>query len=100
MRLIDATRILRSKNAGPYHLTFDFFFSDASAFVAFTELWREHPRSLGDPLGVAPEDVHLETLPLLQAVKVTIPREHSAGSMEDLDVLGCQQMALLMDMSL
>jgi hypothetical protein len=100
MKLVDAVTVLRSKNAGPYHLTFDVFFRDAASFVAFTEKWSSRPECLGASLGVATEDVHFELLPTLSAVKVTVPRTNSAGSPTDADVLGCQQVALMMDMTL
>lgn len=100
MRLVDAVTVLRSKNAGPYHLTFDIFFRDAAAFAAFSEKWASEPESLGASLGVASEDVRLELLATLGAAKVTVPRANSAGAATDTDVLGCQQVALMMDMAL
>ena len=100
MNLVDAVTVLRSKNAGPYHLTFDVFFRDWESFEAFISKWRIDPGSLSALLGSDPEDVRLELLPALRAAKVTVPRRRSAGSVDDADVLGCQQVALMMDLVL
>lgn len=98
MRLVDCTDVLRSKNAGPYHLTFDVFFSNPVAAEQFVSAWRAHPDAVATLLGVDAGDLVIEEIESLNAVKITVPRSVNAGAVNDRDVLGCQQVAVLMDM--
>ena len=98
LNLADCTSILRSKNAGPYHLTFDVFFVNREVADRFLDSWRSRPSPLAIALGVASADVVIEEAPSLCAAKITVPRLVDAGAVTDLDVLGCQQVAVLMEL--
>lgn len=84
--------IVRSKNAGPFRLTFDVFFPDDAAYrrVADGEALTEEV--VADVFEIPQTDVlgvyHLDDL---HAVKVSITRPTPAGSFEETDVYGAQQ---------
>lgn len=98
-RLADLARVIRSKNAGPYQLTFDIVLDDAAAYervVASDALRRERLAAL---FRVPLEDV-VEVVgfaPAL-AVKITLNRPVVSGSLRDADVYGAQQHVPLLDL--
>jgi hypothetical protein len=88
-RLIDLARVIRSKNAGPLHLTLDILFADAAGF----ELARQSPAlsagAIARLYGV--ETVEVIPFAAAHAIKVVLDRPIIAGSPGDADVYGAQQ---------
>lgn len=94
-KLIDIARILRSKNAGPLFTTFDIMFDtkeELEQVLRSGAVTRERIASL---YGVAVQDVSIITYDIVNAFKITIPRIHISGDIEDNDVYGCQQHLML-----
>ena len=94
-KLIDIARILRSKNAGPLFTTFDIMFDtkeDLEQVLRSGAVTRERIAAL---YGVAVQDVSIITYDIVNAFKITIPRIHISGDIEDNDVYGCQQHLML-----
>jgi hypothetical protein len=97
--LAQVARLIRSKNAGPFWLTFDVMFADAAMYqrvrdqrvitVDVVSLLYHQPR---EQVSVFAHDSAL-------AIKVSMPRPQSSGSAFDTDVLGGQQYAPLMDLT-
>ena len=96
MKLSDLATVIRSKNAGPFELTFDVLFANRDDFdrvvrskvlsaEAFADLFRI---SVSDVIAV------VEFEPAL-AIKVTIRRTRSSGAFGETDVYGAQQHAPL-----
>jgi hypothetical protein len=91
-RLVDLATVIRSKNAGPYLLTFDVLLRDRDAYrrvmgsEAFT---RSRIAALFD---VPPEDV-LEVVGFepANAIRTTPDQPVVFGSLSDTDVYGAQQ---------
>lgn len=101
MKLSTLASVIRSKNAGPFELTFDVLFSDRDTYERvvnsgclsaerFADLYRI-PRA--DVLSV----VHF--LPAL-AIKITIRRPRGSGDLGETDVYGAQQHAPLLDVNI
>ena len=90
--------MLRSKNAGPHDLAIDIFFQTAEFAEHIVATWKTQPEILADRLRVSTEDIHIEEIPSLAAVKITVPRGVTAGAFNDRDVLGCQQVGVVMEM--
>ncbi len=96
-RLRDVASVIRSKNSGPYELTFDVIFKDAeiyqrvkSAGIFNEEMFAElYGIPLPDVIGV----VHFD--PAI-AIKATLVRPIPSGSLGETDVYGAQQHAPLM----
>ena len=97
--ILEAARVIRSKNAGPFELTLDVIFKSRGYF----ELFRRRkiisagkiaalytvPRS--DILGI----IYFEPA---NAVKITLKRPVPSGAPGDSDIYGAQQHAPLLDL--
>lgn len=91
-------KVLRSKNAGPFCLTFDVAFADAATFNRVVQQ-KIITRSRMAQLYKVPE-AHVTVVehPASMAIKATIDRPVPSGNFEDSDVLGAQQHAPLLDL--
>jgi hypothetical protein len=89
-RLIEVASVIRSKNAGPLHLTLDILFPDAQGY----ELARQSPSlsagAIASLYGVPPATVEVIPFPAAHAIKVVLDRP-AAGAPGDSDVYGAQQ---------
>ncbi|KZT00674.1 uncharacterized protein LAESUDRAFT_732091 [Laetiporus sulphureus 93-53] len=92
IKLRDVATVLRSKNSGPYELTFDVMFPNEEIFQAVQNSGVLTKEILAKMYGVKPETV-LACLffPQARAFKFTIPRVHPNGSFGETDMHGCQQ---------
>ena len=99
-RLQDVAAVIRSKNSGPFELTFDILFQDDDIFTKvvdqniFTKRTFAHLYKLqiADVISV----IHFHPA---RATKVTIIRPLPSGSIGERDVYGAQQHGPLMDFS-
>ena len=99
-RLGDLAYMVRSKNAGPFTLTFDIMCRDDSAYRAILDSGRVNAKVIGQIYQVSPDKVEVFEIPSINAIKISIPRRVPSGSPLDLDVYGAQQAAPLMDLPL
>jgi hypothetical protein len=97
-RLRDVLSSVRSKNAGPFSLTFDLFFPDRETFDEVVRLGVITPEAVGACYRLAPEQVGVFPFPPALAIKVSIPRTIPGGDPADRDVAGGQQFAPLLDL--
>ncbi|KAN0112183.1 protein of unknown function (DUF4387) domain containing protein [Hyaloscypha variabilis] len=104
--LIDIAKIIRSKNAGPYELTFDVMFDDSKVYEAVKRSAVLSPAVISHLYTVAEEDIiWCGFFDVAMAFKATIPRTRggravcSGGYMES-DVHGSQQYVPLMQLEL
>lgn len=89
--------LIRSKNAGPFVLTFDFMARDESAYRQLCSSGLLSARLFARLFHIAEDQVGYYELDAAQAVKVTIPRPVVQGSLADADCYGGQQYALVLD---
>jgi hypothetical protein len=90
--LATLAKVVRSKNAGPFELTFDVMFDDravyervkASGTITPARIAAAYRVPLGHVLVCRPYDPAI-------AFKITIRRPVSSGDIADTDVYGCQQ---------
>lgn len=90
--------VVRSKNAGPFILTFDLFFEDESDYervrdadaITVEKIATLYEIDEGDILGIY-------TLDRINAIKISIRRPVAAGDVNDTDVYGTQQHVALLD---
>lgn len=93
--------IVRSKNAGPFELTFDLFFEDAEDFRRVADSGAISEARVADHFDVPEEDVvGVYEVPQVNAIKISITRSVPAGSARDTDVYGAQQHMPLFDIEL
>ncbi len=88
-KLIDYTKILRSKNAGPLFITFDLIFdsSDSLDYV-YSKLT---PAMISKAYDVDESKINIIKYDVVSSLKITFPRKNISGSLEDSDIYGCQQ---------
>ena len=90
-KLIDIARILRSKNAGPLYTTFDIMFDTHEEMRKVLDSGAVNEVAVAKLYGVDPKDVSIIPYEVVNAFKVTIPRHHVSGDIQDDDIYGCQQ---------
>ena len=90
-RLVDLASVIRSKNAGPLHVTLDLMFPDAAAYALAVQSPALSAAAIADLYAVDPATVEVIPFPAAHAIKVVIDRPVIAGSPGDTDVYGAQQ---------
>jgi len=85
-------KVIRSKNAGPFELTFDIMFDDVAKYEHVKRSGLISAARIAEAYGIRVDDV-LVCRPYDAAVafKITIKRPVGSGDIEDRDVYGCQQ---------
>jgi hypothetical protein len=99
-RLSDLAIMLRSKNAGPLFVTFDIMFSTREQLAAVLSANVLTPALIGRLYDVHEDDVKIIPYEIVNAIKITIPRNIISGDLQDCDIYGCQQHMPLADVLL
>ncbi len=92
----DVVSSVRSKNAGPFSLTFDLFFPDEAIWREVTDADIITAGRVADLYGLRPEEVKVFPFFPALAIKVSIPRLVPGGAPGDSDVAGGQQFVPLL----
>ncbi len=90
-RLAELAQVIRSKNAGPLHLTLDLIFPDAAAYGLAVQSPALSAAAIARLYGVDPATVAVIPFAAANAIKVVMDRPVIAGSPGDSDVYGAQQ---------
>ncbi|MDX6740657.1 DUF4387 domain-containing protein [Actinocorallia sp. A-T 12471] len=98
--LLDYCALVRSKNAGPFTLTFDFMAKDEFTFAALCATGALHPGLFASLFHVAEGDVAVTAVPAALAIKVSLPRPVVQGARGDSDTYAGQQYGPLMALTL
>ncbi len=95
--LIDVASVIRSKNSGPYELTFDVIFKEFEMYER-VKAYNVFNAKMFAPLYNIPESdiISLVYFDPAKAVKITIVRPIPSGTLGETDVYGAQQHAPLM----
>lgn len=96
----DALVSVRSKNAGPFTVTFDLFFPDLATFEDVKTRNVITPAVVGTLYSLDPSDVKVHWFEPALAVKVAVPRLVPGGAPGDTDVAGGQQYVPLLSIAL
>ncbi len=88
-KLIDYTKILRSKNAGPLFITFDLIFNTKED-MEYVEA-RLKKSDVAASYGVSEDKINIISYGVVNSIKITFPRKNISGSLADNDIYGCQQ---------
>ena len=91
---------VRSKNAGPFTVTFDLYFPDAETFHDIRQRDVLTPDVVSGLYGLAAADVKIHWFEPVFAVKIAVPRLVPGGAPGDTDVAGGQQYAPLLALPL
>ncbi len=95
----ELAKVIRSKNSGPYELTFDIIFNNKSDFVTIRDKNLINPERISGLFNISPDEIRSIIFfdPAL-AVKILMARRIPSGAPGDTDVYGAQQHAPLLDL--
>ena len=92
--------LIRSKNAGPFELTFDIMFNNVETFERVRKSGALSAERIAAIYRLAAEDVRFFVVPPALAFKASIPRPIFQGDLLDSDNHGGQQYAPLMEIEI
>lgn len=91
--------IVRSKNAGPYRITFDILCKEKANYEVIRNSGAITPETVAKAYGLQVSDVSsFFQIEMANAIKITIRRPRAQGSAGEGDMYGCQQHVPLMNM--
>lgn len=91
-QLIELATVIRSKNAGPFELTFDIMFDDPQNYERVKKSGIVSRKTIADLYQIPDNEVLVcRTYDPANAFKVTIRRPIGSGAPGETDVYGCQQ---------
>ena len=96
-KLRDVCRLVRSKNAGPYWITVDLFFTDRDTYDCYANAPGIGVAAVGELFAVEPADIKRFAIPKLNVVKLSYPRAQPQGGAIERDMHGGQQYVRLLD---
>ena len=96
-RLYDIADVIRSKNSGPYELTFDIIFKEQEMFEKFRDANILTPKVFAELYKINESDIlGIIAFAPAKAIKITIARPIASGDLGECDVYGAQQHGPLM----
>lgn len=96
----DVVHHIRSKNAGPFWVTFDLFFDGEENYRRFRDSPTLSPALFQRLYGTDPALVKKFAIDDLNIVKISYPRATPQGGMEERDMHSGQQYVRLLDIEL
>ena len=97
-KLWQVAKLIRSKNAGPFELTFDVIFKDRASYEKVRDAGAINAQWFARTYRLAPAAVAIVNYDAADAIKITIPRPAISGDVDDSDVFGGQQYGPLVDL--
>ena len=97
-KLWQVTKLIRSKNAGPFELTFDVIFKDQATYEKVRDAKLINAAWFAKTYQLTPEVVTIINYDAASAIKITIPRPTISGDTDDSDVYGGQQYGPLVEL--
>ena len=96
--LKDISNVIRSKNAGPFELTFDILLKEQEMFEKLRAAEVINKQTIAKLYQIPEEDVlSIVYFPNAKAIKATIVRPLPSGALGERDVYGAQQHAPLVN---
>jgi len=94
-------QVIRSKNAGPFEITFDVIFAELADYERVRDSGVLTPQLIGEMYQVAPQELltFMFFEPAL-AFKFTLRRHGNQGGIGERDTFGAQQHAPLLDIEI
>ena len=84
------TKLIRSKNAGPFELPFDIMFKNRNSFNDVLKSDALSPNVIAQLYQVDVKQVRFFVVDELLAIKISIPRRVFSGDVDDTDIYGGQ----------
>lgn len=96
----ELARLIRSKNAGPFVLTFDIMFDDRASYERVVRSGALTKDVIARLYRVPEEEVLLFDHDAALAIKISIPRPYIQGAIGDGDMMGGQQYGPLVQLEI
>jgi hypothetical protein len=100
MKLWQVASLIRSKNSGPFELTFDVILKDRATYEKVRDANIINAQWFAHTYRLKPEVVSIINYDAAAAIKITIPRPTVSGDINDNDVFGGQQYGPLVDLEI
>jgi hypothetical protein len=100
VKLRDVCRSVRSKNAGPFWVTVDVYFSSPENFDKYSSTAALGPEAFAAALGVDAAQVKRFPVKDLGVLKISYPRPTPQGGIVERDMHSGQQYVRLLDIEL
>jgi hypothetical protein len=100
MKLWQVASLIRSKNSGPFELTFDVIMKDRATYEKVRDAKVINAEWFAHTYRLKPEVVAIINYDAASAIKITIPRPTISGDIDDNDVFGGQQYGPLVDLEI
>ena len=84
--LLDLAKILRSKNAGPFYITFDIMFNNKDIFEKVKNSKILTNKLISELYQIAEKDVVIIYYEIVSTIKITIKRKQANGDINDTDL--------------
>jgi hypothetical protein len=97
-KLWEVTKLIRSKNAGAWELTFDVIFKEHATYEKVRDAKLLNAEWFAKTYRLTPEVVQIINYDAASAIKITIPRPVISGDVDDTDVFGGQQYGPLVEL--
>jgi hypothetical protein len=97
LQLYEMASLIRSKNAGPFVLTFDIMFNDDASYKRVRDSGALNAEEFARRYGISHNQVRFFVCDNARAFKISIPRPLPAGDPGDADLHGGQQASALYD---
>lgn len=97
-KLWQVAKLIRSKNSGPFELTFDVIFRDHGTYERVRDAQVINAQWFARTYRLEPGMVSIINYDAASAIKITIPRPVISGDIGDTDVFGGQQYGPLVDL--
>lgn len=97
-KLWQVTKLIRSKNSGPFELTFDIIFKERATYEKVRDAKTINAEWFGKTYRMKSELVAIINYDAANAIKITIPRPVISGDVDDGDVFGGQQYGPLVNL--
>ncbi|MDC1407575.1 DUF4387 domain-containing protein [Candidatus Puniceispirillum sp.] len=96
----NCTKLIRSKNAGPFVLTIDVMFENSDMFYKCIEQNILSVQNIAKIYGIEAENIDIFEIPMISTIKISFPRAVSQGDLGDSDNHGGQQYAPILDLEI
>jgi hypothetical protein len=100
VKLHEAAKLVRSKNAGPFMLTIDVMFDDEALYRQVRDSGVLTARTIADVYGIEEDEVRAFDYAPALALKFSLPRPQPSGDRRDGDVYGGQFHSPLVDLEI
>ena len=96
----DLAKLIRSKNAGPFILTFDIMFDDEASYRRVIDAGVITRGTFARLYSVPVDDITLVQHDAALAIKISMPRPIFQGALADSDTYGGQQYGPLVELDI